>query len=127
VSPDDYSDLYRFVAQLPPSTVLVELPLGEPAFDVRYMFYSTRHWKPLVNGYSGGAPEEYGRLDLLLRDVSSRPEPAWQALVEAGATHAIVHEGFYDGDRGPAVTAWLLAHGGHEASSFGPDRVLVLK
>ena len=41
---------------LPASAVLLELPLGEPAFDMRYMFYSTRHWQRLVNGYSGGAP-----------------------------------------------------------------------
>ena len=55
-------EVYRFASQLPASAVLLELPLGEPAFDIRYMFYSTRHWKRLVNGYSGGAPDEYGML-----------------------------------------------------------------
>jgi len=127
VSPDDFDALHRFVATLPPSTVLVELPLGEPAFDVRYMFYSTRHWKRLVNGYSGGAPEAYGRLDQLLQDVRSRPEPAWQAMIATGATYAIVHEGFYSGDQGHIVSTWLQAHGAREASSFGSDRVLVLR
>ena len=34
--------VYDFIASLPSDSVLVELPLGEPAFDVRYMFYSTR-------------------------------------------------------------------------------------
>ena len=29
------------LAQLPASAALLELPLGEPAFDIRYMFYST--------------------------------------------------------------------------------------
>jgi len=37
--------VYRFVAQLPSSAIVLELPLGEPAFDVRYMFYSTTHWR----------------------------------------------------------------------------------
>src|SRR6185503_11063126 len=52
-------EVYRYVAQLPASAVLIELPLGEPAFDIRYMFYSTLHWRRLVNGYSGGAPADY--------------------------------------------------------------------
>jgi hypothetical protein len=51
--------VYRFAAQLPDSAVLIEFPLGEPAFDIRYMFYSTLHWRRLVNGYSGGAPLQY--------------------------------------------------------------------
>ena len=34
-------EVYRFAGQLPASAILMELPLGEPAFDVRYMFYST--------------------------------------------------------------------------------------
>ena len=50
--------VYRFAARLPPSSVLLELPIGEVAFETRYMFYSTLHWRPLVNGYSGGSPLE---------------------------------------------------------------------
>src|SRR5205085_2499151 len=56
VSTADFADLYSFIASLPESVVIAELPLGEPAFDVRYMLYSTRHWRRLVNGYSGRAP-----------------------------------------------------------------------
>ena len=52
-------DLYRAVANLPATAAVAELPLGEPAFDVRYMFYSTTHWRRLVNGYSGGEPAAY--------------------------------------------------------------------
>ena len=68
-------EVYRFAAQLPASAVLIELPLGEPAFDVRYMFYSTLHWKPLVNGYSGGAPPQYGMLTESLKDVAAPARP----------------------------------------------------
>jgi hypothetical protein len=75
------ADTYRFVASLPASSAIVELPLGEPAFDVRYMFYSTRHWKPLVNGYSGGEPDDYGSLNQSLQDLWTRPERAWTALI----------------------------------------------
>ncbi len=118
--------LYRGVARLPDRAAIVELPLGEPAFDIRYMFYSTRHWKRLVNGYSGGQPIEYGLLDQSLRDVSTRPESAWQILRKSGATHAIVHESFYAGNRGTRITEWLRRNGAREIESFGTDRIFAL-
>jgi len=120
-------EVYRFIATLPSSTVLMELPLGEPAFDVRYMFYSTRHWKPLVNGYSGGAPQDYEMLTESLKDVATRPDRAWQAIADSTATHVIVHQGFYAGDRGPLLSAWIRAHGAREVATFGSDHVLALR
>ncbi len=119
--------VYRFVAQLPASAAIVELPLGEPAFDIRYMFYSTTHWKPLVNGYSGGAPPDYEMLTESLKDVATRPDRAWDALVASRATHAIVHEGFYAGDRGPQLSAWIRTRGGREVASVGTDHVFQLR
>ncbi|HZT78079.1 MAG TPA: hypothetical protein VFA27_15605 [Vicinamibacterales bacterium] len=136
VSLDDRRALDDFLAHLPPSTAVVELPLGEPAFDVRYMIASTRHWKPLVNGYSGGAPADYVRLDQDLQDALVRPDRAWTSLVSTGATHVVVHEAFYTDARGAAISGWLRAHGAHEVAAFGTpsvgatttaDRVLELK
>ena len=119
-------EVYRFVAQLPASAVLVELPLGEPAFDVRYMFYSTLHWRRLVNGYSGGAPPQYGVLTESLKDVVRRPDRAWQAIADSTATHAIVHEGSYAADGGSRLSAWLRSRGAREVAAFGSDRVFVI-
>lgn len=127
VGVNDSRELYAYVAQLPAGSAIAELPLGEPAFDIRYMFYSTRHWKPLVNGYSGGAPDEYARLDERLQEALARPERAWDALRSTGATHVIVHESSYEGDRGSAISDWLRNSGAHEVAAFGRDRVLVLK
>src|SRR5581483_4187816 len=62
-------DVYWYIASLPADAVVAELPLGEPAFDVRYMFYSTVHWRRLVNGYTGGLPDEYDALDRTLQDL----------------------------------------------------------
>jgi hypothetical protein len=118
---------YRFVAALPPSSAIVELPLGEPAFDVRYMFHSTRHWKPLVNGYSGGEPEAYSFLNQSLQDALTRPDRAWDALIKSTATHAIVHERFYSGDRGSRISEWLRSHGATEVGTFGADRIFRLR
>jgi hypothetical protein len=118
--------VYRFVAQLPPTSVLLELPLGEPAFDVRHMFNAIPHKRALVNGYSGGAPIEYLLLSESLKDALTRPDQAWLAVVSSGATHAIVHEGQYEPGRGARMSAWLTAHGAHEIATFGEDRVFAL-
>ena len=118
--------VYRFAAQLPSSAVLIELPLGEPAFDVRYMFYSTLHWRRLVNGYSGGAPPQYKTLTESLKDVATRPDRAWQAIADSTATHAIVHEASYAGDDGPRLSAWFRTRGAKEVAAFGADRVFLI-
>jgi hypothetical protein len=115
--------VYSYVASLAGSTAIAELPLGEPAFDVRYMFYSTHHWRRLVNGYTGGVPREYEALDHALQDLVTRPERAWTALRAAGPTHVIVHEAFFADGRGPRVSHWLRAHGGREIAAFGTDRL----
>ena len=122
----DAPDVYRFAAELPPSAVLIELPLGEPAFDVRYMLYSTLHWKRLVNGYSGGAPADYEMLTESIKDVATRPDRAWQAIAASTATHAILHEASYRGDGGRVLGAWLTSRGAREIAAFGSDRVFLI-
>jgi hypothetical protein len=119
-------EVYRFVSQLPAAAVLLELPLGEPAFDVRYMFYSTLHWKRLVNGYSGGFPSSYEMLTESLKDASSRPDRAWQAIRASAATHVIVHEGAYSNGGGGRLSDLLSAHGARDIGTFGSDRVFQL-
>jgi hypothetical protein len=118
--------VYRFIAALPPSSVVVELPLGEPAFDVRYMFYSTLHWKRLVNGYSGGGPQQYEFLREAMNDVATRPDRAWQAIADSTATHAVVHEGAYEDERGRRFGDFLRARGARDVAAFGTDRVFAL-
>jgi hypothetical protein len=115
--------VYRFLAGLPPSSALIELPFGEVAFETRYMFYSTLHWRRLVNGYSGGAPAQYSLWAERFKDVLDRSQPAWQAVVESRATHIVVHEGSYLEGRGHQISEWVRAHGGRELAVFGSDRV----
>jgi len=90
------------------------------------MFYSTLHWKPLVNGYSGGAPPGYELLDTSLQDVATRPDRAWRALLDSQATHVVVHEAFYAGDGGSRISNWIRGRGGREVAAFGTDRVFAL-
>jgi len=119
--------VYRYAAQLPANAAIVEFPFGEVAFETRYMFYSIAHWRRLVNGYSGGGPDEYGLLTERIKDIGRRPDEAWKAVTAAGSTHAIVHEGAYADGRGARVSAWLLGYGAREVARFDGDRVFQLR
>jgi hypothetical protein len=118
--------VYRFAAQLPKSSALLELPFGEVAFEARYMFYSTSHWLPLVNGYSGGAPDEYGLWAEQLKEVTEAPDAAWQAILASRATQVVVHEGSYVGNQGRRISDFVRARGGRELAAFGLDRVFAV-
>ena len=120
--------VYRFLKTLPaPGTVLVEFPFGEWGYEMRYMFYSTNHWHPLLNGYSGTFPVSYSLRGTLLRHPSDSPDLAWKGLLEDGATHAVVHESLYKGDEGAAIGRWLADHGATQIAEFDGDRVFRLK
>jgi len=118
--------VYDAVARLPPSAVLLELPLGEPAFDIRYMFYSMRHWRRLVNGYSGGAPASYVSLTHALVDAAAQPDRAWREIAASTATHVVVHERAYADAEGRRLSDWLRGRGAREIASLDGDRLFAL-
>ncbi len=58
--PEQSDDLYAALRDLPPGPVL-ELPwppytLASIGLDTRYMLASTRHWKPILNGFTAYLP-----------------------------------------------------------------------
>jgi hypothetical protein len=120
--------VYGFLSSLPRgSTVLVEFPFGEPACELTYVFYSTSHWHPLLNGYSGTFPLSYSLRTSVLRHPEEYPEMAWDSLLTSGATHAVVHENFYRDQAGIATTRWLAAHGARLVAEFGGEKVFLLR
>ena len=123
---NDAPPVYAAVAREPPDTVLAELPLGQPDFDLRAMYYSTFHWRRLVNGYSGFTPVHYGPLVAALGSPVVDGERAWTALRDAGATAVIVHEGAYVDGGGGRLSAALEAHGARELFRDAQDVLLTL-
>jgi hypothetical protein len=108
---DEAPPIYAAVAELPAGSVIVELPLGQPDYDLRAMYYSIRHWRPLVNGYSGFFPAHYGQLQTALSEVPRHPDVSIEAIRATRATHVLVHEGAYRDSEGPDTTAALAARG----------------
>jgi hypothetical protein len=126
-SGDDTPPVYRAVATLASDAVLLELPFGYRLHEAQYVFYSTVHWRKLVNGYSGWRPPAYRRTDRRLRSLPERRERAWGALVDSGATHVIVHEHSYAQGRGREISAWLIAQGAREMGMWEEDRLFELR
>jgi hypothetical protein len=118
--------VYHYLATLPEGSVVVEFPFGEGAYETQYIFYSTYHWRPLLNGYSGWNPSTYTHLADLLRQPELAPESAWQALLESGATHAVVHETAYLAGSEKEVIGWLRDHHAVAVGLFRTDRAFIL-
>jgi hypothetical protein len=118
--------VYAFLATLPAEAAIVEMPFGEDQYELRYMVYSSSHWRPLLNGYSGGVPPSYVRLRATLRTVLTEPDRAWTTLIGSAATHVVVHENIYLPGDGPRVSDWLMRHGARDIARFGSDRVFAL-
>ena len=100
-----------------PDVVVAEMPFWpfNAAFlHAPYMLNSTRHWKPMVNGYSGFQPLSFRRH---AEQFASFPSsPALSALRVEGVTHVFVHLDLM----GPAVAAALRsAPGLHELGVEG--------
>jgi hypothetical protein len=78
-----------------PDAVLLELPLTSavPAREPVYMYFSTFHWRRLVNGYSGFTPRWYP--ELLTRMARFPDEETIDDLRGRGVDYVIVHGAFY--------------------------------
>jgi hypothetical protein len=78
-----------------PDAVVFEWPVTVPSrldvmHDVHYMYRSTEHWRPLLNGYSGNYPRSYIEL---LNEMRSFPRTsALRYLRRRGATVLVAHE-----------------------------------
>jgi hypothetical protein len=118
--------VYREVARQPDGLVIAELPLGTPDYDLRAMYYSIAHWRPLLNGYSGFFPPHYGQLRAALTEVPRHPDVSLEVLRAGGATHVIVHEAAFPGDEGPATSAAFVTLGASEIFREGGDVLFAL-
>ena len=124
----DVPGAYRFLKSLPsPRTVVVEFPFGEWAYELRYVFYSTAHWHPILNGYSGQFPLSYNMNATHLRHPLDYPDASWDALMRSGATHAVVHGPYYRDDEGDRIEKWLLQKGARQVGAFDGDNVFALR
>lgn len=87
--------IYQHVKKLPSEAVLIEFPLPSSLLEEgweatsRYMYFSTFHWRRLVNGYSGFTPRsQFALIDMFPK---SNPAGAFSALNAFGVHYVIAH------------------------------------
>ncbi|RPH62737.1 MAG: hypothetical protein EHM89_05125 [Acidobacteria bacterium] len=120
--------IYRAVNELPNEVVVAEFPFGDPSYELRYMYYSTTHWRRLLNGYSGSFPDSHIKAREVLGALPNRRhEEAWALLTSERVTHAVVHEGAFVGDAGARLSTWLESRGAREIAVAGQDRLFELR
>jgi hypothetical protein len=98
--------VYRALQMLP-SGAVIELPAlrreAAKGFDSRYQFWSTTHWGPLINGYSGTAPASY--VETQQRMQTFPDAQSLDRLYQLKARHVIVHEQLFPRGAGADVLA----------------------
>jgi hypothetical protein len=95
--PDRAPPVYLWLAAQPRG-VICEYPIGGlqgriGPQDPTYMYYSTLHWQPLVNGFSGFEPASYRELLDRMRGFPDDVSVAY--LRRRQVTYLLVHSGFY--------------------------------
>jgi hypothetical protein len=87
-----------------PDAVVAELPMWPPRSffgNAAYMLASTRHWRPMLNGYSGFRPPSY---DAVFAHLSGFPDlESLAALRGRGVTDVIVHRAMLEPDRAASL------------------------
>lgn len=81
--------VHRWIAATPEVRAVLVLPLRRNEREVPAMWFSTAHWKPIVNGFSAFTPRAYRDL----REVCCWPAPdeaALERLRRMGVTHVVV-------------------------------------
>lgn len=86
---EDFPAVYRWIARQPEVRALIELPIHRDARENQYIYYSTLHWKPLANGYSGYMPAPHERLTERIRFLPE--QDGLDLLRELGISHLVIH------------------------------------
>jgi hypothetical protein len=110
----------RWLASAPRGPVL-ELPWYEAHDGAFYVYWSTVHWQPMVNGWGGFEPP--GNFGLGL--VGKRwPGPGVaRALRDAGVRYVVVHTALLNDPQRERIRREALPEGVRLAADLGDDRV----
>jgi hypothetical protein len=113
--------VYRWLAEQPAGTPVVELPFETRRHD-EVMYFSTYHWQPIVNGASGFQPPAFHGIARTSRQLPS--DESVERLREIGVQLVVVRLSAYPPDRSAVVAqAFDASRRVHLVARFGSDRV----
>lgn len=125
---DDFPDVTQWIADQPDVHAVLEIPLTDPSLpapylvNVSYMYYSTLHWKPLVNGYSAHA--SFAAEWLSQRCCWPVPDAETMARLRLwGVTHILVHRSELPLSQRQELERWEATGQTERLYAGGGDRV----
>ena len=123
--PSAPADVYRWLAAQPRS-VVAEVPFARAdelhqIHDGLYMFNSTWHWQPIVNGYSGFFPKSF--MDLAEHTATFPDDQSIAYLKARGVDFIVIHGNLMTPEQFGALTATLLARPDIQAMAQFPQRM----
>ena len=125
VVPSEPADVYRWLA-MQPRSVVAEVPFARAdelhlIHDGLYMFNSTWHWQPIVNGYSGFFPKSF--IELAEETESFPDDQSIAYLKTRGVDFIVIHGSLMTPEKFGAMTATLLARHDIEAMAKFPQQM----
>ena len=131
---------HRWLAGQPDRGAVMEFPTSRHDFlsAARAMYWSTLHWKPLVQGYAGPSPHprllnsfhhDLRRPDGTVTRASYVDAQNLGALQQLGVRYLVLRRQGYAAEDWPAVIAALEQVGGEVslAADFGASRVYLVR
>jgi len=121
-----FSPAYAWIAGRADVRAVLELPMVSTDSEVAAMYRASRHWKPIVNGYSGYMPGDYLDLYHAVRGETFHGPDAGQLarLRGWGVTHLLVRAtAFQRPEDRRTLDAWAAANGAALVYEGGGDRV----
>ncbi len=110
--------VYRYLSSLPAGTIVAELPFTDLWYNTRYLYFSTFHWHPLVNGFTSFFPPGFNERVRWLVNPVRTPDEAWRALASADTTHVVLHTGAWDAEYARQMEEWLVSRGARRDGAF---------
>lgn len=87
--PERFPEIYHWLATEGDVRAILELPIRPNPREALYMYYSTAHWRPIANGFSGLRPASHQQLTAAMRNL---PDEAALDLAQSfGISHLVVH------------------------------------
>ncbi|MGB8953146.1 MAG: discoidin domain-containing protein [Candidatus Aminicenantales bacterium] len=101
--------IYSLVKEIPQESPLIEFPIPPRGLgksrEALYIYYSTYHWRRLVNGYSGYIPPAYVAIGEAMEGFPS--EPTFRLLRNLGVEYVLVHTGWFLSEEGKRIVTGL--------------------
>lgn len=104
---DKVPEVYKWLSNDAGNFSIVEIPVGRIT-DSKYLYYSTYHWKYLVNGYSGFVPQGYLDIINILQNFPSNE--SIDILRSIGVKYIIIHSKDIDPNNSSRIEHGLLKY-----------------